>query len=87
MFVYPTDEFEVSKKLKNKKNKKNTGEDGISNEMVKCCSRIIAPHIATLFNNCIEEGIFPDCFKSPKVRPLYEKVDHKTLEITDQSAF
>ena len=54
MFVYPTDEFEVSKILKNVKSKKNTGEDGISNEMVKCCSPKLEPHFATLFNNCIE---------------------------------
>ena len=53
MFVYPTDEFEVSKTLKNMKNKKSTGEDGISNQMSKFCSPIIEPHIATLVNNCI----------------------------------
>ena len=77
MFVYPTDEFEVAKILKNMKNKKSTDEDGISNEMLKCCSPIIEPHIATLFNNCIEDGIFPDCFKTAKVIPLYKKGDRK----------
>ena len=77
MFVYPTDEFEVAKILKNMKNKKSTGEDGISNEMLKCCSPMIEPHIATLFNNCIEDGIFPDCFKTAKVIPLYKKGDRK----------
>ena len=87
MFVYPTDEFEVSKILKNMKNKKSTGEDGISNEMFKCCSPIIEPHIATMFNNCIEDGIFSDCFETARVIPLYKKVIAKTLEITDQSAF
>ena len=51
MFVYPTDEFEVSKVRKNMNNKKSTGEDGISNEMLKCCSPIIKRQIATLFNN------------------------------------
>ena len=71
LFVYPTDEFEGSKKLKYMKNKKSTGEDGMSNEMLKCCSPIIEPQIATLFNNCIEDGIFPDCFKTAKVIPLY----------------
>ena len=34
------------------KNKESTREDGITNEMLKCCSPIIEPHIATLFNNC-----------------------------------
>ena len=77
MFVYPTDEFEVSKILKNMKNKKSTGEDGISDEMLKCCSPIIEPHIATMFNNCIENRTFPHCFKTAKVIPLYKKGDHK----------
>ena len=58
MFVYPTDEFEFSKLLQNMINKKSNGEDGISNDMLKCCSPIKEPHIATLFNNCMEEGIF-----------------------------
>ena len=86
MFVYPTDEFEVSKILENMKNKKSTGEDGISNEMLKCCSPIIEPHIATMFNNCIEDGIFPDCFKTAKHHHI-ERVIAKTLEITAQRAF
>ena len=77
MFVYPTDEFEVSKILKNVKSKKNTGEDGISNEMLKCCSPKLEPHFATLFNNCIEEGIFLDCFKRAKVIPFYKTGDRK----------
>ena len=61
MFVYPTDEFEVSKLLKNMKNKKNTGSVGIgiSYEMLTCCSLMIEPYIATLFKKCIEEDIFP----------------------------
>ena len=56
MFVYPTDEFEVSKLLENTKNKKSTGEDGINKKMLKCCFPIIEPHLATWFKNCIEEG-------------------------------
>ena len=77
MFVYPTVEFEVSEIPKNMKNKKSTGEDGISNEMLKCCSPIIEPRFATIFNNCIEDGIFPDCFKTAKVIPLFNKGDRK----------
>ena len=62
MFVYSTDEFEVPKLLQKNK-KESTCEDGISNETLKCCSPIILPIIATLFNNYIEEGIFPVCSK------------------------
>ena len=43
MFVYPTDAFEVSKIVGSMKNKKSTGEDGISNEML----RVSLSHIRT----------------------------------------
>ena len=66
IFVYPTDEFEVSKIPKNMKIKKSTGEDGISNDMLKCCSPNLEPHIATLFNNCNKGGIFPIASKQLK---------------------
>ena len=77
MFVYRTDEFENSKIPKNMKNKKSTVEDEISNEMLKCNPPIIESRIATLFNNCFEEGIFPDCFKTAEVLPLCKKGDRK----------
>ena len=70
MLVYPTYEVEVSKLLKKMKNKKITGEDGMSNEMLKCRSPIIEPQVATLFKNCSEEGTFPACFKIAEVLPL-----------------
>ena len=78
---------ELSKILKNMKNRKSTGEGVTNNEMLTCCSPIIDHHIATLFNNCIEKGIFPDCFITAEVIPLYKRVIAKTLENTNQSVF
>ena len=45
--------------------------------MLKCYSPIIETLIATWLENCIENGIFPDCFKTAKVIPLYKNGDRK----------
>ena len=38
MVLTKTDEIEVHKMMKELKNRKSTGHDGISNEILKCCS-------------------------------------------------
>ena len=65
------------KHLKTWKKKKSTGEDEISKEMLKCCSSIREPHITKLLNNCVKEGILPNCFKIAKVLPIFKKGDRK----------
>ena len=72
----PTGEFEVASVIKALKNKKSCGMDGISNEILKCCSLIIERHLARAFNKCID-GVFPDIFKTAKVVPLFKKREKK----------
>ena len=67
MFLHPTDETEVGKTRKQMKNKKSSGHDGITNEILKCCSPIIETYLAKTFNNCFEGGTFPSSFKIAKV--------------------
>ena len=85
MFLQPTDQWEVVKILKQMKNK-SYGLDGISNEILKCCSPVIEPAIAAAFNKCIEERTFPKCLKIAKViRSQYSKKEIKeNPEIIDQ---
>ena len=73
----PTGQFEVASVIKALKNKKSCGMDGISNEILKCCSRIIERHLARAFNKCIDEGVFPDIFKTAKVVLLFKKGEKK----------
>ena len=54
LFLQPTDQWEVAKILKQMKNKKSYGVDGISNEILKCFSPVIELAIAAAFNKCIE---------------------------------
>ena len=58
--LHQTNESEVTKILKKLKNKKSTGHDGISNDILKCCSPIIDRLPARAINYCLLERIFPD---------------------------
>ena len=80
-FLQPTDHWEVAKVLKQMKNKKNYGFDGISNEIFKCSSPVIEPAIAAAFNKCIEERTFPKCLKIAKVIPIFKRRDKRKPEI------
>lgn len=47
---------------------------------VRLCSSIIetlAPYLASLFNSCIDQGVFPDLMKHSKVIPLFKSGDKK----------
>ena len=80
MFLQPNDQWEVPKNLKQMKNKKGYGLDGISNEILKFCSPVIGPTIAAAFNKCIQERMFPKCLKIPKVIPMFKKGDKRKPE-------
>ena len=75
MVVYPTNASEVTSIIKKMKNKKSCGEDGISNDILKCCSPIVDEYIAIAFNKCILEKTYPTCLKVAKVIPLHKKGD------------
>ena len=80
MFLQPTDQWEVAKILKQMKNKKSYGLDGISNEIGKSCSPVIEPAIAAAFTKCTEVRTFPKCLKIAKVIPLFKKGDKRNPE-------
>ena len=80
MVLQKTDNLEVMKVIKELKNKKSSGSDDISNEIIKCCSPVVENFLAIAFNNCIEESIFPKCLKIAKVIPIYKKGDRNKPE-------
>ncbi|MEL6988783.1 MAG: reverse transcriptase family protein, partial [Bacteroidota bacterium] len=80
MVIFPTNELEVSKILNRMKNKKSFGYDGISNEILKCCSPVIEGFLARAFNKALSEHIFPDNLKIAKVIPLLKKGNRDVLE-------
>ena len=52
-----------------------SGLDGISYEILKCCLPVIDPAIAAAFNKCIEERTFAKGLKIAKINPIFKKGD------------
>ena len=75
MVLHQTNASEVIEIVREMKCKKSYGEDGITNEIIKCCSSIVENFIAIAFNKCIQEKTYPKCFKTAKVLPLHKKGD------------
>ena len=41
----------------------------------KVLAPIISPTVSILFNNSLSKGIFPECFKTAKIIPIYKSGD------------
>ena len=62
MVLFPTNAHELQKLISKLNNKKSSGYDSISNQIIKATSHTIIPYIVSLFNTCISNGIFPDSY-------------------------
>jgi len=54
---------------------KSTGLDGIGPNILKQCGDLITPCIASIINNSIWSGMFPDMLKAARVIPIYKSGD------------
>ncbi|CAH2094915.1 unnamed protein product [Euphydryas editha] len=52
--------------------KKSADLWGLSVKVVSSIIDVVAPHLATIFNGCIEKGVFPDLMKHSKVIPIFK---------------
>lgn len=80
MYVYPTDEMEVTNVIQSLKNKYSSGEDNISNNLLKNISPVIAKPLTHLINYSLSNGIFPTKLKLAVVIPVYKKDDPYIVE-------
>ena len=64
-------------------NKKSSGPDEISNQLLKIVSAYIAGSLTYMFNMCIEQNVSPSEFQKAKVIPLAKTRDHKNLNDHD----
>ena len=71
--AHPTDIPTVIKIIKNLKNTSTYGFDNIPCKYIKDTTEIIAPHITTIVNRSILDGIVPDIWKTSNVIPLQKK--------------
>ena len=66
---------EVISAIKNLKNNKSSGLDGIKNEMLKHSQTQMLPCIVKLFNLILSSGIYPAKWKTGYIKPLYKGDD------------
>ena len=66
------DVVEAAKKLKNKL---TSGTDSIPSFVVKDCINILSKPLTFLFNISIKSGVFPECWKTARVTPVFKKDD------------
>ena len=73
MVLIKTDENEVQILMRELKNRKRSGHDGISKEILKCCSPILENFLVKSFNICLEERKVPQFMKIAKGIPPFKK--------------
>ena len=67
---------EMGKHISGMNNKKSSGPDEISNQLLKLASQYIARSLTYIFNLCIEQNVFPSEFqKATEKAFLYLKLE------------
>ena len=55
------------------------GHDNISTRMLKICDSAIVEPLSIMFNNCINQCIFPDIWKRSNICPIHKKGDKQII--------
>jgi hypothetical protein len=71
IFIYPVTE-EVISLTKSLKGKPTAGDDDIPENLFKQCIHLIKGPLAHIYNLSLNSGVFPDVWKTAKVKPLYK---------------
>ena len=72
LYLYPTNEPEIRKLLRELPNKTSAGHDGISNISLKALGKSLGKPLQIVFNNSLKEGVVPNLMKLADVVPLYK---------------
>ena len=75
MFIQPVCAEEILFHIDMLDNKKSNDTYDIPVHIIKLSKHIIAPDLTTIFNKCIDEGIYPDALKVAKVIPIQKSGD------------
>jgi hypothetical protein len=79
VFINPVTEEEVAKLSKNLEDKATAGYDDIPESLVKHCIQLIKKPLAHIYNASFNSGVFPDEWKTVKLKPLYKKGDRHDM--------
>ena len=72
IFLTPTTKMEILRLIDKLPNKKSCGPDGLSNCTLKDLKEELLHPLEILFNNSLDEGIFPHQMKEAHVVPLHK---------------
>ena len=75
IFIHPVTEEEVISLTKSLKGKPTAAYDDTPERLVKQCMQLTKWPLAHIYNVLLKSGVFPDEWKTAKVKPLYKKGD------------
>ena len=70
LVLYPCDANEVKKIIEALPKNSSPGNDEITSEILISVADAIAPPLAFIISNLMMEGVFPNCLKVSKIRPI-----------------
>ena len=79
MFFNPVLENEIHDIIANLKNSTSKGHDNLPMSILKSCNVELCPILASLSNESLSSGVFPDALKIAKVVPIFKMGDTKQV--------
>ena len=76
----PITEQEIKQSIKQLKNNKAAGADGVVSEMFKFAGSCLIPYIHSLFNRIFDTGVYPVLWSNSTIIPIYKK---GSVNVTD----
>ena len=77
IYLHNTYDLEIMEIIKEFENGKASD---IPTILIKKSAKIISPILARLYNNCMDNGTFPEIFKTGKITPIFKKGNKEKLE-------
>ena len=72
-FLSPTSPLMISKHISQLDIKKASGPFSIPVGFLKIISPVASLHLSNIINECLAEGVYPDCLKKASIKPLHKK--------------
>lgn len=73
IFISPIITDDITRTIRSLKNTKSHGYDGITTEVLKFVSNIIAPPLCHIINRSTVSGIYPNSLKRVIIKPIHKK--------------
>ena len=77
IYLTECDQYEIMEIISELKNGKSSD---IPIHLIKKSTGIISPLLASYFNKCMQEGLFPDELKTGRITPIYKKDNEELFE-------